>query len=82
MPEKNNERTEPFTLPIDILNRLTEKAELTGGNRDKLISQALELYLDDLEYLAGAEAVLDRVQQGKEASNSSDELMKRFGLEV
>lgn len=82
MPDKNIERTEPFTLPIEILGRLTEAAELTGESKDRLISQALERYLEDLEDLADAEAVLDQVCQGKEEFESLDEVMKEFGLDI
>lgn len=82
MPDENIEWTEPFTLPIDILNRLNEAAELTGKSKDSLISQAQERYLEDLEDLAEAEAVLDRAQKGQEGIISADALVKRFGLEV
>jgi len=79
---KTPEQTASFILPGDLLNRLAEMSESTGESKDALISQALESYLEDLEDVADAEAILDRVYSGEEELISADELVKSLGLDI
>ncbi|WP_159990831.1 type II toxin-antitoxin system RelB family antitoxin [Pelistega ratti] len=53
-------------LPDELEQRLDHLATQTGRAKSFYVKQALEAYLEDLEDLLLANAVLERVRAGKE----------------
>jgi RHH-type rel operon transcriptional repressor/antitoxin RelB len=68
-------------LPEEIERRLSELARNTGRTKTYYAREAIERYLEDMEDVYQAEAVLERVRQGKEGTYTLDELERRRALE-
>lgn len=61
---------------------LMQLAKETGKNPGDLLNQAVLAYLEDLEDIRDAEAVLERVRTGAEAVRSPEEVKRRLGLDL
>ena len=68
-------------LPEEVERRLDQLAKNTGRTKSYYVREAIERYLEDLEDVYQAEAVLERVRMGKESTLTLDELEQRRGLE-
>ncbi|MEF8794742.1 type II toxin-antitoxin system RelB family antitoxin [Thiohalorhabdus sp.] len=61
---------------------LMRLAKETGKDPGELLNQAVLAYLEDLEDIRDAEAVLERVRAGEEAVRSPEEVKRRLGLDL
>lgn len=68
-------------MPVEIEERLTRLAKLTGRTKTYYVREALEEHLDELEEVYLAEKVLEDVRSGKEETVSLESLMEHYGLE-
>ncbi|MDP8161679.1 DUF6290 family protein [Pasteurella skyensis] len=68
-------------LPDELQQRLDHLASQTGRAKSFYVKQALEAYLEDLEDLLLANAVLERIHSGKEQTHSLEEVINELGLE-
>lgn len=68
-------------LPNELENRLTHLSEQTGRAKSFYIKAALEVYLEDLEDLLLANAVLERVRSGKEKTYKLEEVENELKLD-
>ncbi len=68
-------------LPDELQQRLNHLASQTGRAKSFYVKEALEAYLEDLEDLLLANAVLERVHSGKEKTHSLEEVINELGLE-
>jgi RHH-type rel operon transcriptional repressor/antitoxin RelB len=67
-------------LSPDIEERLEKLSKKTGRTKTYYARAAIIEYLDDLEDVYLAEAVLERIQRGEERTYTLDEVGKRLGL--
>ena len=67
-------------LPEDLERRLDDLAQSTGRTKTYYAREAIARYLEDLEDVRQAEAVLDRLRKGQERAYTLDELERRRGL--
>jgi len=70
------------TLDDRLEAELLRLAQETGKDPGDLLNQAVLAYLEDLEDVRDAEAVLDRVRAGEEEVRSPEEVKRRLGLDV
>ncbi len=68
-------------LPEGLQQRLNHLAIQTGRAKSYYVKEALEAYLEELEELLLANAVLERVRTGKEKTHSLEEVMHELNLE-
>ena len=68
-------------LPEEMERRLDDLARNTGRTKTYYAREAIERYLEELEDVYQAEAVLERVRTGEERTFSLDELEQRRALE-
>lgn len=68
-------------LPEQLDQRLTNLTAITGYSKNDSLIQALENYLEDMEDLLTANAVLERVTKGKEKTYSADEVRNVLKME-
>jgi RHH-type rel operon transcriptional repressor/antitoxin RelB len=68
-------------LPQEIEKRLEALAKKTGRTKSFYAREAILEYLDELEDIYLAEAVLERVRKGEEKTVPLEEVMRRYGLE-
>lgn len=71
-----------LTLDDRLEAELLRLAQETGKDPGDLLNQAVLAYLEDLEDVRDAEAVLDRVRAGEEEVRSPEEVKRRLGLDV
>ncbi len=67
-------------LSPDIEERLEKLSKKTGRTKTYYARAAIIEYLDDLEDVYLAEAVLERIQRGEERTYTLDEVSKHLGL--
>lgn len=67
-------------LPADIESRLDALAKQTGRTKTFYAREAILRYLEDLEDVFLAQAVLERVDAGQELVFSLDEVEQELGL--
>lgn len=67
-------------LPEEIESRLDALARNTGRSKAFYIREALLEYLDDLEDIYLAQAVLERVRKGEERTYTLDEVERELDL--
>ncbi|MBF0785800.1 ribbon-helix-helix domain-containing protein [Muribacter muris] len=67
-------------LPNELQQRLDYLATQTGRAKSFYVKQALEAYLEDLEDLLLANAVLERVRAGKEKVYSLEDVENELNL--
>ncbi len=67
-------------LPADIESRLEALAKETGRTKTYYAREAILRYLEDLEDVYLAEAVIERVDAGQEQVFSLEEVEKELGL--
>lgn len=60
-------------LPTDLDERLNHLMKETGRAKSYYLIQALERYLEDMEDLLLSNAVLERIQNGKERTYTAKE---------
>ena len=70
------------TLDDRLEAELLRLAQEAGKDPGDLLNQAVLAYLEDLEDVRDAEAVLDRVRAGEEEVHSPEEVKRRLGLDV
>lgn len=68
-------------LPDDLQHRLDHLALQTGRAKSYYVKAALESYMEDLEDILLANAVLERVRAGKEKVYSLEEVERELNLE-
>lgn len=68
-------------LPDELQQRLDHLAAQTGRAKSFYVKEALEAYLEDLEDLLLANAVLERVRAGKEKTYSLEEVENELNLD-
>lgn len=68
-------------LPDELQQRLDHLSVQTGRAKSFYVKEALEAYLEDLEDLLLANAVLERVRSGKEKTYSLEEVENELNLE-
>ncbi|QIM62871.1 CopG family transcriptional regulator [Pasteurellaceae bacterium Orientalotternb1] len=68
-------------LPDELQQRLDNLAAQTGRAKSFYVKEALEAYLEDLEDLLLANAVLERVRAGKEKTYSLEEVENELNLD-
>lgn len=68
-------------LPDDLQQRLDHLALQTGRAKSFYVKEALQNYLEDLEDLLLANAVLERVRSGKEKTYSLEDVENELKLE-
>ncbi|MGX2975808.1 type II toxin-antitoxin system RelB family antitoxin [Ursidibacter arcticus] len=69
-------------LPDELQQRLDHLATQTGRAKSFYVKEALEAYLEDLEDLLLANAVLERVRAGKEKTYSLEEVENELNLDA
>lgn len=67
-------------LPNELQQRLDHLALQTGRAKSFYVKQALEAYLDDLEDLLLANAVLERVRSGTEKVHRLEDIENELNL--
>jgi RHH-type rel operon transcriptional repressor/antitoxin RelB len=67
-------------LPDETFERLRALAKRTGRTTDFHILQAIEDHLADLESVASAEEVLERISNDEEAVSTLEDVERRLGL--
>lgn len=67
-------------LPNELQQRLDHLATQTGRAKSFYVKEALEAYLEDLEDLLLANAVLERVRAGKEKVYSLEDVENELNL--
>lgn len=67
-------------LPNELQQRLDHLATQTGRAKSFYVKEALEAYLEDLEDLLLANAVLERVRSGKEKTYSLEDVENELNL--
>ncbi len=67
-------------LPVEIEERLDSLAKRTGRTKTFYAREAIVQHLEDLEDAFLADAVLERIQQGKERVFPLNEVNQRFGF--
>ena len=70
------------TLDDRLEAELVRLAKETGKDPGDLLNQAVVAYIEDLEDIRDAEAVLERVRAGEEEVHSPEEVKRRLGLDV
>ncbi|MDH2998301.1 CopG family transcriptional regulator [Pasteurellaceae bacterium LFhippo2] len=68
-------------LPDELQQRLDYLAIQTGRAKSYYVKEALESYLEDLEDLLLANAVLERARSGKEKTYSLEEIENELNLD-
>lgn len=68
-------------LPDDLQHRLDHLALQTGRAKSYYVKAALEAYMEDLEDVLLANAVLERVHLGKEKVYSLEDVERELNLE-
>lgn len=68
-------------LPNELQQRLDHLATQTGRAKSFYVKEALEAYLEDLEDLLLANAVLERVRAGKEKVYSLEDVENELNLD-
>ncbi|OOF35869.1 type II toxin-antitoxin system RelB family antitoxin [Rodentibacter heidelbergensis] len=68
-------------LPDELQQRLDHLATQTGRAKSFYVKEALEAYLEDLEDLLLANAVLERVRAGKEKTYSLEDVENELNLD-
>lgn len=69
-------------LPDELQQRLDHLATQTGRAKSFYVKEALEAYLEDLEDLLLANAVLERVRSGKEKTYSLEDVENELNLDA
>lgn len=67
-------------LPDELQQRLDHLAIQTGRAKSFYVKEALEAYLEDLEDLLLANAVLERVRSGKEKTYTLEDVTNELNL--
>lgn len=67
-------------LPEDLQQRLDHLASQTGRAKSFYVKEALSAYLEDLEDLLLANAVLERVRAGKEKVHTLEDIENELDL--
>lgn len=67
-------------LPEELQQRLDHLAIQTGRAKSFYVKEALEAYLEDLEDLLLANAVLERVRSGKEKTYTLEDVTNELNL--
>lgn len=67
-------------LPDELQQRLDHLAIQTGRAKSFYVKEALEAYLEDLEDLLLANAVLERVRSGKEKTYTLKDVANELNL--
>ncbi len=67
-------------LPDETQRRLLALASRTGRSAESYIREAVEAHLDDIEDVAHAEEVLERIGRGEEAVTPLEVVERRLGL--
>lgn len=70
------------TLDEPLEAELLRLAKEIGKDPGDLLNQAVLTYMEDLEDIQEAGAVLERVRAGEEEIHSPDEVKRRLGLDV
>lgn len=70
-----------INLDPDLEQRLADLSALTGRGTEDQIREAILRGLEDMEDLANAEAVMERVRRGEEPIYSSEQVRRELGLE-
>ena len=68
-------------IDTDIEKVVREFAESTGRSVDHVLREALLRGLEDMEDLAKADAVMERLQRGEEQTYPLEEVIQRLGLD-
>jgi len=68
-------------VPVEMEERLTRLAKLTGRTKTFYVREALEEHLDDIEAVYLAESTLEEIRRGKQRTVSLDSLIEEYGLE-
>lgn len=68
-------------LPEDLQQRLDHLASQTGRAKSFYVKEALSAYLEDLEDLLLANAVLERVRAGKEKVHTLEDIENELDLD-
>jgi RHH-type rel operon transcriptional repressor/antitoxin RelB len=68
-------------MPIEIEERLTRLAKLTGRTKTFYVREALEEHLDNIEEVYLAEKTLEEIRMGKQGTTNLDSLIEEYGLE-
>ncbi|MFC1040109.1 DUF6290 family protein [Pasteurella multocida] len=69
-------------LPAHLDERLSNLTEQTGRSKSFYVSQAVESYLEDMEDLLIANAVIERIKAGKERTYSPEEVRNEIFMEA
>jgi RHH-type rel operon transcriptional repressor/antitoxin RelB len=67
-------------LPDETQRRLAVLAKRTGRSPEFHIREAVESHLDEMEDIARAEDVLERIARGEEAVSPLEDVERRLGL--
>lgn len=67
-------------LPDELQQRLDNLSIQTGRTKSFYVKEALEAYLEDLEDLLLANAVLERVRSGKEKTYALEDVVNELNL--
>ena len=67
-------------LPDETQRRLLALVRHTGRSAESYIREAVEAHLDDIEDVAHAEEVLERIGRGEEAVTPLEVVERRLGL--
>ena len=67
-------------LPMDVVERVSQLAKMTGRSRTFYMQEAIEQHLEDLEDIYLAEQALVDIRAGKSKTIPLDEVMKRYGM--
>ncbi|MGT3005690.1 type II toxin-antitoxin system RelB family antitoxin [Pasteurella multocida] len=68
-------------LPAHLDERLSNLTQHTGRSKSFYVSQAVESYLEDMEDLLIANAVIERIKTGKERTYSPEEVRHEISME-
>lgn len=70
-----------INLDAELEQRLGALSALTGRNTEDQIREAILRGLEDMEDIAAADAVMERIRRGEERIYSSEEVRKELGLD-
>lgn len=68
-------------LPLEVEDRLSALASLTGRTKTFYATEAIVEHIDDLEDAYLSRQIMDRVRQGKEGTVALSALLADYGLE-
>lgn len=68
-------------LPPEAEKQLEEAARETGKDAKAWAEEVILNYLEDLEDIRDAEAVLKDIAEGRQKTTSLEDLMKEYGME-